>query len=262
MLELLQFKNVSYGYEGRPDAVRNLTFNVERGEWVALMGANGCGKSTVARLACGLLQPVEGVVRAPRVGFVAQDPEANIVGDTVIDDVAYGIGSRIESRERLERVESCLELVGLSGSGQRSMQSLSGGELQRAAVAAALAADVELLVLDEPTSHLPRPDGLAFAQTMQRAAARRSFGLLYITHHPEEARFADRVIVLARGRIALEGRPEQVLFRRELLGSLGVRPDLRLCVERVLAMRGCLDSGPSGNGYERLVERICSALNV
>ena len=272
---MLRFENVTFGYGGGPESLRGVSFAVQPGEWVALMGANGSGKSTAAKLACGLLQPSEGRVFSPRVGYVAQDPEANIVGDRVFDDVACSVAGEAHGPDLVRRVEACLGLVGLFGYGERLTRALSGGELQRVAVAAALASEADLIVLDEPTSHLPRQEGLAFLRDLRQAAKARLFSLLLVTHRPEEARFADRVVVLARGRIALEGPPEEVLSRPGLLAALGVSPDLALCVERLLGVQRAADpavhprsssksiaerSAGRGGDYERLVELVCSAL--
>jgi len=257
---LLVLENVFYGYPGGAAAVRGLTLAIARGEWVALMGANGCGKSTVARLACGLIEPDAGKVARPRVGYVAQDPEANIVGETVLEDVAWNVAPRGE-QAALGRVAESLALVGLSGYEGRSMWSLSGGELQRTAVAAALAQGAEALVLDEPTSHLAGPDGQEFCKRLKAIVTSRKLAVLYVTHRPEEARFADRVVVLAHGRIALEARPAGALFRRALLGMLGLRADLAISAKRVLDQRRRAANRAAGEDvFERLVERTCSGL--
>ena len=223
------------------------------------MGANGSGKSTVARLACGHVTPTAGTVLRRRVAYVAQDPQANIVAERVGADVAFGIGTDAEVGEQDRRVRRALEIVDMLWAIDRPMSSLSGGELQRVALAGAVAARAELLILDEPTAHLPPREARLFWEAVQSSSSVHSPGILYATHRPQEARFAHRVAVLSYGRVALAGPPGEVMWRFDLLDVLGVRPDVALGAWRIL--QGGRSDGPIPDDLdERVKDALCSAL--
>jgi energy-coupling factor transport system ATP-binding protein len=243
---LLSFNNISFAYSHQSESdtdnellpagigldsgaiLRNVSFALERGEWVVLLGANGSGKSTLARLANGLLLPLEGEVVVDgisswdhdrlrelreRVGLVTQDPDNQIVSTTVFDEIAFGPQNLGWEPARIyAAVSDALAQVGLPEEdfAQRDPNSLSGGEKQRVVLAATLAMQPFYLVLDEPTSML---DPLARAQVLEATAraVRQGHGVLQSTHILREAGFADRVIVLDRGRVAYDGAPEGIL---------------------------------------------------
>ncbi len=261
---LLTLAGVSFGYDSQTPVVHDISFTVSAGERIALMGANGSGKSTVVRLACGLLSPISGDVWASGLAYVAQDPQANVVGESVAEDVGFAAHVRGESPERVAvRVRGALEAVGMEWALHRPMSALSGGEIQRVALAGALAGGATLWVLDEPTGHLPKDEARAFWQSVNSLASDAGVGVLYVTHQPQEARIADRVLCLANGRVALAGRPQHVLRRLELLQHLGIRCDT------ALALLDCLDperlpqSSSEMEGLdERAVESLCSALKL
>lgn len=262
---VLVFDSVTYSFpEGKP-AVMQLSFRVRRGERVAIIGPNGSGKSTVARLACGLLAPGSGCIRRPEaVAYVAQDPEANVVGERVEDDVAFGIRLAGKwgpaSQTSRDRVGEALELVGMGWARSRRMSSLSGGELQRVALAGAIASDADLVVLDEPTSHLPKHEARLFWQALNGYWTRHTPALLFVTHHVHEARQAHRVLCMAGGRLALSGPTTDVLARSEILGRIGVRWDLALALWNLV--EGSLPGIDDPEFDRRVGEALCSALNL
>lgn len=261
---LLICRRVSYTFpKAQAPVLRGLSLAISAGEFLAVMGKNGSGKSTLARLCCGLIQPTEGTVRASAVGYVAQDPAANIVGERVDEDVAFGPIQAGLSRSQVEkRVNQALAAVEMEWAAKRAMNSLSGGELQRVAIAGALAAGARLLVLDEPTSHLSKQDALAVrrvvADLRRPKANSASIGVLWVTHRPQEVYEADRVIVLGAGSIALEGSPRAVLGRSCLLEMLGVRPDP--LVEVASLCDSVHDQGAHAIPWEieRIGEKLCS----
>lgn len=234
----LVFCGVSFRYrEETPLVLQGLDLALAPGEVVALVGGNGTGKSTIARLANGLLHPsagrvlVDGLdpadadqawqVRA-RVGLLFQDPEDQIVGATVEDDVAFGLENLGVPRPVMrERVAAILRTVGLEGEGSTEPHLLSGGQKQRLALAGVLVLTPRVLVLDEPTSMLD-PDGRTDVMAAVRTLAADGVAVLLITQHMDEALGADRVVAVAEGAVGWEGPPAEFFaggaYRRFPLG--------------------------------------------
>ena len=225
---MIRFDDVSFAYSapgGAVPALRSVSFQLERGETLAVVGANGSGKSTLARLANGLLVPTSGHVEVDgidtrveesiwelrrRIGVVFQNPDNQIVGTVVEEDTAFGPENLgIEPDEILHRVEQALSDVGLAGFERREPHLLSGGQKQRLALAGALAMRPDYLVLDEPTSMLDaqgRADVLHVLDALKAA----SHGVLHVTHDLSDAARADQVLVLAKGESAFLGSPEEL----------------------------------------------------
>lgn len=238
----IRLSHVSLIYEGDIVALDDVSLEVARGERICVLGANGSGKSTLASVICGLLAPDQGVVelvgehvcadgeadleayrRARRsLGLVFQNPDDQIVTTVVADDVAFGPENLGLPREQIaERVTRELHRVALDDFAQADPSRLSGGQRQRVCIAGALAMEPQVLVLDEPSSLLDVRGREAIMRVMGRLA-RTGTTLVHVTHFMEEALEADRVIVLNRGRIALEGTPEEVFSHAEEIAGLGL----------------------------------------
>jgi energy-coupling factor transport system ATP-binding protein len=201
----LRLDHVSFRYDpDGDDAVRNVTLEVRPGRLLVLTGANGSGKSTLVRLIAGRLEPTSGVLERPgpaglgRTGgtaMVFQRPESQVLGVRVRDDVCWGL-----QRSQWPDVASILERVGLGGFEDRETATLSGGELQRLALAAALARSPKLLISDESTAMVD-PEGRATIVALLRELASSGIAVVHVTHRTEEARTADEVLVLSQGRV-------------------------------------------------------------
>lgn len=259
---LLEFHHVSYSYTANRLAVVDVSFSLGAGECVAIMGANGSGKSTVARLAAGLIEPTAGSVLRRPAAYVAQEPHANMVGERVRDDVSFALKVHGMPPEETEaRTDAALATVGMEWARDLPLSTLSGGEMQRVALAAAVASGARLWVLDEPTGHLPRAEARRFWSALAGVQRRLGIGILLITHRPEEARIANWLLCLAHGRVAAAGTPRRVMGRAAMLSRLGIRFDLALALWNHLygddrPLPEALDSAE-----ERVVEALCSALN-
>ena len=270
-------KGVSYSYslgEGSSlKALKNLSFSVEKGEFVALAGMNGSGKSTLAKLLNGLFIPSSGEILIDglstsdekntfeirkKAGMVFQNPDNQMVATIIEDDVAFGpenIG--VPREEIIERVNEALEAVGMSEYRKRSASKLSGGQKQRIAIAGVLAMRPEILILDESTSMLD-PNGRKEIMEIAKKLNEQGITVINITHNMDEAVLADRIIVLRKGRVAIDGTPKEV-FASGLLEACGLTlpPVYALC--KSLERKGFVfDSAALTE--EELAEGVCRQL--
>jgi energy-coupling factor transport system ATP-binding protein len=245
-------EGLTFCYPGaETPALADVSFEVRAGEYVGVVGPNGGGKSTLARLLNGLLAASSGRLRVAghdpnaepfevrkRVGMLFQNPENSLVAPFVEDDVAFGLENLGVPREEMrERVAEAIRAVGLAGYERREPHTLSGGEKQRVALAGLLAVEPEILVLDEPTSML---DAAGRREVLERLdALRGTRTVLHVTHHLEELFDADRVLVLNGGRLAADVAPERLFSDPKLLreNRLVLPPVLRLALELGLPPR-------------------------
>lgn len=268
---LIELSHVSFTYPGadRP-AIDDVSLTVHPGRALALLGPNGSGKSTLARLCNALLLPGAGTVSVDglrtadegsvwdvraRVGFVQQNPENQIVGTVVEEDVAFGPENLgVPTAELRERVDAALAAVGLTGLERREPHLLSEGQKQRLAIAGALALRPSYLVLDEPTAML---DGAGRADVLEalRSLRERGVGIVHITHHLEDVLAADEVVVLEAGRVAFTGTPADLLGDPARARALGVElPPVVVLAEQLRAGGAMLP--PDAWSAEAVVEAL------
>ena len=228
-----------YRYPGAAcNALDDVQVGVRRGSFTAVIGLNGSGKSTLARHMNGLLVPGAGAVVVDglntgdprnipeirrRVGFVFQNPDNQLVGATVEEDIAFGPENLGLSPASIrEAVDYALEVTGLAGLAQRPTQALSGGQKQLLAIAGSLAMRTRCLVLDEATAMIGPAGRRRILDLIKKLVNQFSMTLVLITHFMEEAVLADRVLVMHRGRIIMEGTPAQVFRSGSLLTGTGL----------------------------------------
>ena len=207
---------------------------VRRGEFVAVLGANGCGKSTLAKHFNAILLPEKGTVLVEdmdtrtedhlydirqKVGMVFQNPDNQIVATIVEEDVAFALENLgVPAPEIRERIDESMKLAGIYEQKDKAPHKLSGGQKQRVAIAGVIAMRPDCLVLDEATAMLD-PRGRRQVMKTIRQLREAGISIVAITHYMEEAAQADRVLVMSRGRIVMEGTPEQVFSQTERLHS-------------------------------------------
>lgn len=231
----IEVKNVGFQYaksEERESALKQISFSVEKGEFISLVGKNGCGKSTLAKLLNGLFEPSEGTVSVSGVdtsnedtifevrskaGMVFQNPDNQMVATIVEDDVAFGPENLgVEPSEIIKRVDESLAAVGMSDYKNSTASRLSGGQKQRVAIAGVLAMKPEIMILDEATSMLD-PDGREEVMSVVKKMNDGGITIINITHDMSEVALSQRVIVLKEGEIIFDGNPNALFDSPEIL---------------------------------------------
>lgn len=234
-MAFIEFKNVSYKNEDKM-ILKNINLTIERGEFVAILGANGSGKSTLAKLINGLILPTEGEILVEnmdtkteanlnkirqKIGIVFQNPDNQIVASTVEDDVAFGPENlNIESEEIEKRINNSLKLVGLSDKRKVSPYMLSGGQKQKVAIAGALAMNTEGIIFDESTSMLDPKSRSEVLNKITELNAKNKITVIYITHFAEEILNADKIIILNSGEIKKVGRLQEIFTDKNIIKDL------------------------------------------
>jgi energy-coupling factor transporter ATPase len=234
---MIRLDSVTYSYNGTGNVLNGISIDIRPGEHIAVIGPNGSGKTTLLRHINGLLAPSSGRVTVddldtktrrtlPRVrqlaGMVFQNPDNQIVGMTVEEDVAFGPGNLgLPPAEIRQRVAQSLDRVGIQNLSFRTPSTLSNGEKQLVAVAGVLAMEPRYLLLDEATAYLD-PAGKARILEVISELDRDGITIVHVTHDMDEAARARRVMVVAEGRVIMDGPPAEIFFRPEDLAALGL----------------------------------------
>ena len=243
MSDIIKVEHLAYTYPGVEDTpgvsvFEDMNLTVEEGTFVAILGTNGCGKSTLAKhfnsillpsggkvYVCGIDTSNEDRIMAVRrnVGMVFQNPDNQIVANVVEEDVAFGPENLgIASPEIRHRVDKALKQVGMYEYREHAPHLLSGGQKQRIAIAGVIAMEPKCIVLDEPTAMLDPRGRREVIETIGRLNKEKGITVVLITHHMDEAAKADRVVVLHKGKVAGDGTPEEVFSQVELLHKIGL----------------------------------------
>ena len=243
MSEIIKVEHLAYTYPGVDDTpgvrvFEDMNLTIEEGTFVAVLGTNGCGKSTLAKHFNSILLPSGGKVYVcgydtsdedrliairRRVGMVFQNPDNQIVANVVEEDVAFGPENLgVSSAEIRYRVDNALKQVGMSRYAQHAPHLLSGGQKQRVAIAGIIAMEPKCIILDEPTAMLDPRGRREVMETVSRLNKEKKITVVLITHHMDEAAQAQRVVVMHKGKVAADGTPKEVFSQVELLHDLGL----------------------------------------
>lgn len=236
---MIKLENIYFKYDkdSQVDDLADLSFHVKQGEWVSIIGHNGSGKSTTVRLIDGLLEASQGKIFVAsqeltedtvwdirkRIALVFQNPDNQFVGATVEDDVAFGLENQgLSYEEMAERVKQALVQVGMWDYRTKEPARLSGGQKQRVAIAAALALEPDIIILDEATSMLDPKGRLALIGLVETIRRERPVTILSITHDLDEVALSDRVLVMKAGRLVLDTSPRELFSKGNQLLDLGL----------------------------------------
>lgn len=242
MSEIIKIEQVEFEYhheeEGSKKALNGVDISVNEGEFVVIIGHNGSGKSTMAKHLNAILKPTKGRVLVNNMdtkddnklwlirqsaGMVFQNPDNQIVATIVEEDVAFGPENLgVESDQIKKRVSEALESVGMSEFRKKAPHLLSGGQKQRVAIAGVIAMKPNCIIFDEPTAMLDPSGRKEVINTIKRLNKEEGKTIIHITHFMDEAIDADRVIVMEKGRVVMQGKPREIFMKVEELKALGL----------------------------------------
>lgn len=270
MANAVDINNLSFEYEEGAKTIDHISFSVPKGSYTVVLGHNGSGKSTIAKLIIGLLEPKTGDITVDgihldeehlydvreKVGIVFQNPDNQFIGSTVRDDIAFGLENLCVPTEDMEDIiQTYAKKVNMTEFLDHEPTKLSGGQKQRVAIAGILAMHPSIIILDEATSMLDPRGKIEINNLVHELNKTQNMTILSITHDIEEAALSDHVILLDNGHIIDEGTPEKVLTQKEELEPIGLDVPFAYKISKKLH-----DSGypikPIIN-KEKLVKELC-----
>ena len=235
---MIKVEDLKFSYDSEKLVLDGINLEIEKNSFVAILGHNGCGKSTIAKCFNGILLPCGGKVYAcgfdtsdetqtlkikQNMGMVFQNPDNQIIATVVEEDIAFALENLgVERQEMIKRVDEALETVGMTEYKYHAPHLLSGGQKQRIAIAGIIAMKPKCLILDEPTAMLDPKGRKEIMSTIKRLKEEQGVTVVLITHYMDEAVQADRVIVMDNGNILVDGTPEYVFQNVGLLHSVAL----------------------------------------
>ncbi len=269
-MEAIHLENLEFSYDGETPVLKGISLDIPKGSYTAIVGHNGSGKSTLAKLLIGLLEPSKGTIEvlgqklteqsAPEirdhVGIVFQNPDNQFIGSTVADDIAFGLENHCVPTEDMQRlIEENAAKVGMLDYLNAEPTNLSGGQKQRVAIAGILAMSPDILIFDESTSMLD-PQGKASVNAQIRKLNKeKNITILSITHDMDEAAQAEHMVVLEKGKVFAQGRPEDVFEDEAMMKKLKLDLPFALKASNAFRKYGLVDK-PSLT-LDALMEDVC-----
>lgn len=263
---MIEVKDLDFSYSKEDHAIKGISFNIEDGSFISIIGHNGSGKSTLSKLLIGLIYPKSGHIiidgeeltekSAPKlrkkIGIVFQNPDNQFVGVNVKYDIAFGLENNLVEHDLMhELVEEYADKVGMKDFLEREPESLSGGQKQRVAIAGILALNKDIIILDEATSMLDPEGTKEITDLIKELKDKYHKTIISITHDLNLASLSDRVIVLKEGNIILDGTPDEVFKEKDLLLSSNLKMPF------YLELKSKIESDDTLKNNESLMESIC-----
>lgn len=269
-MKQLEVKNLSFSYDEQTPAVRNVSFAIEKGSYTTIIGQNGSGKSTIAKLLIGLLEKDEGEILVDglalteenlmeirsKVGIVFQNPDNQFIGSTVRDDIAFGLENHCVAQEKMDAIiNEFAAKVNMTQYMESEPTRLSGGQKQRVAIAGVLAMAPEMIIFDESTSMLDPQGKDEINQVIRQLHEQTQLTIISITHDIEEVAKSDYVLVMDQGQIKMEGAPDEILLQEKELVQLQLDIPFSVKLHQQLK-KGGLSLQPQTT-IEGLVKQLC-----
>lgn len=270
-MNLIEVRDLSFSYGSNVDALKGVSFDVPAGKYISIIGHNGSGKSTIAKLLIGLLEPNPNSIKAfgeyltrknvrnirSHIGIVFQNPDNQFIGSTVRDDIAFGLENRQVKHEDMDAIiNEFAAKVNMSEFLDKEPENLSGGQKQRVAIAGVLAMKPDVVIFDEATSMLDPKGKREIRETIELMRKENpDLTLISITHDLEEAFASDRIIVLNKGEVTFEGTPSEVLSHKEKLEEIGL--DLPFKTKFVSLVKEKGIKVDENDSLERILGKIC-----
>lgn len=269
-MKLIEVKNLKFSYDNKNNVINDVSFDIESGKYISIIGHNGSGKSTIAKLLLGLLEPNENSITEfgmnldhktirdirKHIGIVFQNPDNQFVGSTVRDDLAFGLENHQVPQEKMDAIiNEYAKKVNMLDYLDKAPENLSGGQKQRVAIAGVLAMSPDVVVFDEATAMLDPRGKREVRETIELMRKENpSLTILSITHDVEEALASDEVIVLNKGTVYLKGTPDEV-FSNESLNEIGLDYPFIYKLKKELKLKGIDVS--SETTLEGVASKLC-----
>lgn len=269
-MKKIEVEHLTFSYDGEQDVLKDVSFQIEEGSYTTIVGHNGSGKSTIAKLLIGLMEAKSGTITVDgiqlteksvyeirdKIGIVFQNPDNQFIGATVADDIAFGLENHQVPQEQMQRIiERFAQQVNMGKYLNSEPTKLSGGQKQRVAIASVLAIAPQILIFDESTSMLD-PQGKAEINGLIRQIHQASgMTIVSITHDIEEMANSDHVIVMSEGQVVMDGTPEMILKREQELVELQLDVPFTLKFIREMEQNGI--SLKDEIKMEKVVEELC-----
>ena len=269
-MEKIRVEDLTFSYDKERNAVEAVSFAIEEGSYTTIIGHNGSGKSTIAKLLIGLLDKDQGHIYVDgeeltmdtlydirdKVGIVFQNPDNQFIGATVADDIAFGLENhQVASEYMQEIIDRYAQKVGMSKYMQSEPTKLSGGQKQRVAIAGVLAMTPEIIIFDESTSMLDPQGKAEINELIQEIHKESSITIISITHDIEEVAKSDYVIVMDGGHVVMQGLPDDILLKEEQLIALQL--DIPFALKFTNALKKAHIEIAPCTTLERAVEEVC-----
>lgn len=269
-MKLVEVKNLNFHYDENTYAVKDVSFSIERGSYTSIVGHNGSGKSTIAKLLLGLLQKDSGEININglelneanlaeirnKVGIVFQNPDNQFIGSTVRDDIAFGLENHNIPQENMDDIiEKFAAKVNMTNYLDHEPTRLSGGQKQRVAIAGVLAMSPEIIIFDESTSMLDPQGKAEINEVIRELHAEGNLTILSITHDIEEVSKSDYVLVMNEGKLVKEGKPQDILLNSDELVNLKLDAPFAVKMVNELHKNGITISNSCS--IERVVDELC-----
>lgn len=252
-MSAVEVSQLSFSYDGQNDVIKDVSFEIPKGSYTTIVGHNGSGKSTIAKLLIGLLKAKSGEIKIlgntlneenvyslrNHVGIVFQNPDNQFIGSTVADDIAFGLENHCVPQEQMQTIiEDVAARVNMSDFLDSEPTKLSGGQKQRVAIAGILAIAPDIIIFDESTSMLDPQGKASINEQIQKLHDERNITILSITHDMEEVAQSEYVIVLKDGKVEMQGTPKQIFEHKGKLKEMKLELPFALSFSEKLKNEG------------------------
>lgn len=252
-MSAVEVSHLSFSYDGQNDVIKDVSFEIPKGSYTTIVGHNGSGKSTIAKLLIGLLKAKSGEIKIlgntlneenvyslrNHVGIVFQNPDNQFIGSTVADDIAFGLENHCVPQEQMQAIiEDVAARVNMSDFLDNEPTKLSGGQKQRVAIAGILAIAPDIIIFDESTSMLDPQGKASINEQIQKLHDERNITILSITHDMEEVAQSEYVIVLKDGKVEMQGTPKQIFEHKGKLKEMKLELPFALSFSEKLKNEG------------------------
>lgn len=269
-MSAVKVSHLSFSYDGQNDVIKDVSFEIPKGSYTTIVGHNGSGKSTIAKLLIGLLKAKSGEIKIlgntlneenvyslrNHVGIVFQNPDNQFIGSTVADDIAFGLENHCVPQEQMQAIiEDVAARVNMSDFLDSEPTKLSGGQKQRVAIAGILAIAPDIIIFDESTSMLDPQGKASINEQIQKLHDERNITILSITHDMEEVAQSEYVIVLKDGKVEMQGTPKQIFEHKGKLKEMKLELPFALSFSEKLKNEGIFKD--SYCTLDEVVNKLC-----